>query len=94
MGAFQILTKKDSSRSKEEPVMEVMTYEILHRNCRSRKDVNKEGDPNRRNDAAAYRCGALRKCRCSFSELTSKYHIGAEINVNRPRQDCDITCLP
>ncbi len=63
MGAFKILTKKDSSRSTEEPVMvsEVMTYEVLQRNCRSRKDVNKEGDPNnRRNDAATYR-----KCHCS-----------------------------
>jgi hypothetical protein len=28
-----------------------------------------------------------------YSEVTSKYHIGAKIDVNRPRQDFDITCL-
>ncbi len=27
------------------------------------------------------------------SELPSQYHIDASIDVNRPRQDCDITCL-
>jgi hypothetical protein len=28
-----------------------------------------------------------------YSELPSQYHIDASIDVNRPRQDCDITCL-
>jgi hypothetical protein len=28
-----------------------------------------------------------------YSELTSKYHIGAVKDVNRPRQHCDITCM-
>jgi hypothetical protein len=28
-----------------------------------------------------------------YSELPSTYHIDASIDVNRPRQDCDITCL-
>ena len=27
-----------------------------------------------------------------YSELPSQYHIDASIDVNRPRQDCDITC--
>jgi hypothetical protein len=27
------------------------------------------------------------------SEFPSQYHIDASIDVNRPRQDCDITCL-
>jgi hypothetical protein len=28
-----------------------------------------------------------------FSELPSQYHIDASIDVNRPRQDCDVTCF-
>ena len=28
-----------------------------------------------------------------YSELTSQYHIDASIDINRPRQDCDITCV-
>ncbi len=28
-----------------------------------------------------------------YSELPSLYHIEALIDVNHPRQDCDITCL-
>ncbi len=28
-----------------------------------------------------------------YSELLSQYHIEASIDVNRPRQDCDITCM-
>jgi hypothetical protein len=28
-----------------------------------------------------------------YSELPAQYHIDASIDVNRPRQDCDITCV-
>ncbi len=28
-----------------------------------------------------------------YSELPSQYHIDASIDVNRPRQDWDVTCL-